>query len=528
MSKGRALALSAGVVTIATLSGRLFGFVREVVIANKFGAGAETDAFIVAFTIPNIIYSLVVMGALSASFIPVFSGLLANDDEAEAWHLAHTILNLLLIVFGLAAAALMLFAPEVIFLVSPGFGSSGEQLALASSLLRIMAPALIFLGISGLMAGTLNSYNHFAAPSLVALVQNVIMVAAIIFLAQMMGIYAAAVGFLAASVCQVLIQLPAFWKRRLPYRAVLDLRSERAKSVAKIFLPVLAALAASQSNLIVDKWFASFLETGSISYLNYAFKVGSLPLNTLVAAIAIVLFPTLSRQAATRDMEALRDTISLGVRIIAMVAVPASVGLFVLSKPIIGLLFEHGAFGPAATVATAAALAAYSFGLVAMGLNMLLVRSFYALHDGMTPLKAALVFIVVLIGLDTVLVRPFAHVGLAVGYTLAVSIMALVMLGALRKRLDGLHESKLLVSFAKISLAAMVMGVGAWLTASNLSATLFGGSKLAELTAVGVAIGAGGLLYVAVLVLTRAEEIAIIRRLIRGKISGKTVASNNA
>ncbi|HCG99136.1 MAG TPA: murein biosynthesis integral membrane protein MurJ [Actinobacteria bacterium] len=527
MSKGRALALSAGIVTIATLSGRIFGFVREVVIANKFGAGAETDAFIVAFTIPNIIYSLVVMGALSASFIPVFSGLLANDDEEEAWRLAHTILNLLLIAFGFIAAALMVFAPQVIFLVSPGFGSSGEQLALASNLLRIMAPALIFLGISGLMAGTLNSYNHFATPSLVALVQNVIMVAAIIFLAQRMGIYAAAIGFLAASVCQVLIQLPALLKRKLSYRAVLDLRSERAKSVAKLFLPVLVALAASQSNLIVDKWFASFLETGSISYLNYAFKVGSLPLNTLVAAIAIVLFPTLSRQAATRDTDALRDTISLGVRIIAMVAVPASVGLFVLSKPIIGLLFEHGAFGSAATVATAAALAAYSFGLVAMGLNMLLVRSFYALHDGMTPLKASLVFIVFLIALDIVLVRPFAHVGLALSYTIAVSVMALVMLGALRKRLQGLDEAKLIVSFAKTFLAAVVMGVGAWFTASYLSATLAGGTKLTELTVVVIAISVGALLYLGALVLARAEEIAIIRRLIRGKISAKQVAADD-
>jgi putative peptidoglycan lipid II flippase len=211
-----------------------------------------------------------------------------------------------------------------------------------------------------------------------------------------------------------------------------------------------------------------------------------------------------------------------------MVAVPASVGLFVLSKPIIGLLFEHGAFGSAATVATAAALAAYSFGLVAMGLNMLLVRSFYALHDGMTPLKASLVFIVFLIALDIVLVRPFAHVGLALSYTIAVSVMALVMLGALRKRLQGLDEAKLIVSFAKTFLAAVVMGVGAWFTASYLSATLAGGTKLTELTVVVIAISVGALLYLGALVLARAEEIAIIRRLIRGKISAKQVAADDA
>jgi len=527
MSNGRALALSAGIVTIATFSGRIFGFVREMVIANKFGASAETDAFIVAFTIPNIIYSLIVMGALSASFIPIFSGLLAKDEETAAWRLAYTIFNLLLIVFGFIATAMMVFAPQVIFLVSPGFSASGEQFALAVNMLRIMAPALVFLGISGLMAGTLNSYNHFATPSLVALVQNVIMVAAIIVLAHRMGIYGAAVGFLAASVCQVLVQLPALLKRRLPYRAVLDIRHERVKSVGKLFLPVLAALAASQSNLIVDKWFASFLETGSISYLNFGFKVASLPMNTLVAAIAIVLFPTLSQQAAKHDTDALRNTISLGIRIIAFVAVPASVGLFVLSEPITGLLFEHGAFGPAATAATAAALGAYSFGLVAMGLNMLLVRAFYALHDGITPLKASIVFIVFLITLDVILVRPLAHVGLAVGYTLSVSIMALVLLWALSKRLQGLHGIEIRLSLVKISGAALVMGAGAKYSALYCAAALGDGTKLAELILVGASIAFGALLYLIVLILAGADEIALIRNMVRGKISRKRVAVEN-
>jgi len=523
LSKGRALALSAGIVTIATFSGRIFGFIREMVIANKFGASAETDAFLVAFTIPSIIYSLVVMGALSASFIPVFSGLLANDKENEAWRLAYTVFNLLLIVFGFITVVLVVFAPQVIFMVAPGMssstGGSPGQFDLAINLLRLMAPALVFMGISGLMAGTLNSYNHFTSPSLVALVQNIIVVASILVLADRMGIYGAGVGLLLGSIGQVLIQLPALFKRRLPYRPVIDLKNEKVKSIGKLFVPVLIALAASQSNVVVDKWFASFLAAGSISYLNYAFKVGSLPLNTLVAAIAIVLFPTLSRHAAKKDMDALRNTISIGIRVIALVAIPASVAFFVLSVPITGLLFEHGAFDQRATLATASALAAYSFGLFAMGLNMLVVRAFYALQDGITPLKAAIAFIFLLIGLDLFLVKILSHVGLAVGYTLAVSLMAIILLWALRRRLNGLDESQVLVSIAKIAVAAVAMGAATWYASVYLALIFSTASKLNELIVVGLSVLVGAVVYALILIITRASEVSMLWGLVRRRLA---------
>ncbi|MBE0447482.1 MAG: murein biosynthesis integral membrane protein MurJ [Actinobacteria bacterium] len=523
MSKGRALALSAGIVTIATFSGRIFGFIREMVISNRFGASAETDAFFVAFMIPNIIYSLVVMGALSASFIPIFSGLLAHEKEKEAWHLAYTIFNLLLIFFGLIATILIIFAPHVIFLIAPGLssGSGGQpgQLELAASLLRLMAPALILMGISGLMAGALNSYNHFSTPSMVALVQNILMVISILILADKIGIYGAAIGLLLGAAGQVLIQLPAFVKRKLPYRLVIDLSHDKVVSVGKLFLPVLAALAASQSNIVIDKWFASFLATGSISYLNYAYKVASLPLGTLVAAIAIVLFPTLSQHAAKKDINALRNTISLGIRVIALAAVPASVGLFVLSIPITSLLFEHGAFERNATLATASALSAYSFGILAMGLNMLLVRAFYALQDGMTPLKAAVAFIFLLISLDLFFVRFLAHVGLAAGYTIAVSLMALILLRALQRRLQGLNGVQVVRSFVKIAAAAVAMGVVTWLASDYLATILSAGSKLNELIIVSLSILAGIITYVFVLIVMRTSEIVMLWRMVRSRIS---------
>jgi putative peptidoglycan lipid II flippase len=523
LSRGRALALSAGIVTIATFSGRIFGFVREMVISNKFGASAETDAFFVAFTIPNIIYSLIVMGALSASFIPIFSGLLANEKEKEAWHMAYTIFNLLMLLFGLITVVLVVFAPQVIFLVAPGLlsssGGSPEQLELAANLLRLMAPALIFMGISGLMASALNSYNHFSTPSMVALVQNVLMVVSILILADKVGIYGAAIGLLLGSIGQVVVQLPAFLRRKLPYRPVINLNHEKVISVGKLFLPVLVALAASQSNVITDKWIASFLPAGSISYLNYAFKVGSLPLNTLVAAIAIVLFPTLSQHAARKDMDALRNTISLGIRVISLVALPASVGLFVLSVPITGLLFEHGAFERGDTLATASALGAYSFGIFAMGLNMLLVRAFYALQDGTTPLKASVAFIFLLIGLDLFFVRFLAHVGLATGYTIAVSLMALILLRALQKRLQGLDGARVVKSFIKIAIAAVAMGAVTWCVPGYLAAIISAGSKLGELIIVGLSISAGIITYILALLIMRAEEVSLLWRMVRSRIS---------
>jgi len=523
LSRGKSLAISAVTVTIATFLGRIFGFVREMVIANKFGATAKTDAFLVAFTIPNIIYSLVVMGALSASFIPVFTGLLANEKEKDAWRLAYTIFNLLLIIFGVITVLLILLAPKVIFLLVPGFDTPGQS-ELAANLLRMMAPALVFMGISGLMAGILNSYNHFAAPSLVALVQNVVMVGSILVFASRMGIYGTAVGLLLGSIGQVVIQLPFVIKRGLAFRPTLSLKHEDLATVGKLFVPVLIGLGASQSNTIIDKWMASFLSVGSITYLNDAFKVGSLPLNTLVAAIAIVLFPMLSRHAARDDVDSLKNTVSLGIRMIALVAIPSTVSLFVLSFPIIKLLFQHGAFGPDATRATAPALAAYSFGLFAMGLNMLIVRAFYALKDGITPMKASIAFMFMLIGLDLVFMRFMAHVGLAVGYALAVSLMVLILLRGLRKRLGGINGLQIARSLSKILVAALAMGVATWAASGYLTGLPGSGSKLHELTIVGASLGVGAAVYTALLVLLKADEVMLVWQVVRSKLSRNGLA----
>lgn len=527
MSRGKSLAISAVTVTIATFLGRIFGFVREVVIANRFGATAKTDAFFVAFTIPNIIYSLVVMGALSASFIPIFTGLLTNEKEKDAWRLASTIFNLLLIVFGIITTVLVLFAPEVIALIVPGFDTPG-QAELAANLLRMMAPAMIFMGISGLMAGILNSYNHFAAPSLVALVQNVVMVASILIFARTMGIYGTAVGLLLGSIGQVVIQLPFVIKRGFSYRPTFSLKHEDLAAVGKLFVPVLISLGASQANTVTDKWMGSFLAVGSITYLNDAFKVGSLPLNTLIAAIAVVLFPMLSKHAARDDVDSLKDTVSLGIRMVALVAIPSTVSLFVLSLPIITLLFQHGHFGPDATRATAPALAAYSFGLFAMGLNMLIVRAFYALKDGITPMKASIAFVVMLIGLDLIFMRFLAHVGLAVGYALAVSLMVLMLLWGLRKRLGGLGEGQIIGSLSKILVSALVMGVAIWASSGYLTGLLGSGSKLHQLFTVGISLGIGMVVYIAFLVLLRTNEVMLVWRVVRSKLSRSEFATDTA
>ncbi len=463
------------------------------------------------------------MGALSASFIPIFTGLLANEKEKDAWRLAYTIFNLLLIIFGVITALLILFAPKVIFLLVPGFDTPGQS-QLAANLLRMMAPALIFMGISGLMAGILNSYNHFAAPSLVALVQNVVMVGSILVFASRMGIYGTAVGLLLGSIGQVVIQLPFVIKRGLAFRPAFSLKHEDLATVGKLFVPVLISLGASQANTVTDKWMASFLAVGSITYLNDAFKVGSLPLNTLIAAIAVVLFPMLSKHAAKDDMDSLKSTISLGIRMVALVAIPSTVSLYVLSLPIITLLFQHGHFGPDATRATAPALAAYSFGLFAMGLNMLIVRAFYALKDGITPMKASVAFVFMMIGLDLIFIRFLAHVGLAIGYALAVSLMVLMLLWGLRKRLGGIDEAQIARSLSKILVSALAMGVTIWAASGYLAGLLGSGSKLHELLIVGLSLGIGLVVYTALLVVLRADEVMVVWQVVRSKLSRSGLA----
>jgi putative peptidoglycan lipid II flippase len=518
MSRGRALALSAVTVTIATFLGRIFGFARETVLAHKFGASAQMDAFLTAFAIPNFLYSLIIMGALNASFIPVFSGLLADEREKEAWRLASVVFSIILIGFGLIILGLTLFAPQVILLITPGFRGTAT-LGIASELLRLMAPSLILLGISGLMAGILNSYNHFMAPSLVALVQNVVMVASIVLLADKMGLNGVAVGLLLGSLGQVLVQIPVFVKHKIPLKISFSISHEKILDVGKLFLPVLVALGASQSNVIIDKTFASYLSSGSISYLNYAYKVASLPVSTLIAAIAIVLFPTFSKQAAKNDIPALRRTISIGIRMVTIVAIPASVGLLVLSTPIVRLLYERGRFTELDTLETAPVLFAYSLGLLMMGLNMLLVRAFYSLKDGSTPLKASLVFVVALVGSDFVLMRLFDQIGLALGYVLAMTIMVFMMAKALHHRLNGLYEDTIIRSTLKSLAAAIGMGIATYFSYELMHSLLGSSTKINELLNVTVSISLGLMAYLTGLIILRAEEISLIRGTIAAKLS---------
>jgi putative peptidoglycan lipid II flippase len=284
-------------------------------------------------------------------------------------------------------------------------------------------------------------------------------------------------------------------------------------------------LSASQSNVIIDKTFASYLAEGSISYLNYAYKVASLPVGTLIAAIAIVLFPTFSKQAAKNDTTALRQTISIGIRMVTIVAVPASVGLLVLSTPIIRLLFEHGVFTAADTAATAPVLSVYSLGLLMMGLNMLLVRAFYALKDGSTPLKASIVFVASLVIADTVFIRLFTHVGLALGYVFATIIMVFVMARSLRIKLGGLDDGAIAHSALKALGAAVVMGITTFMVSGLLHGMLGSATKLAELLNISISISFGLLIYLITLMLFKADEISLIKHAIASKLSKTAVKS---
>jgi putative peptidoglycan lipid II flippase len=511
----KSLAYSAIGVALAALLGRIFGFIREMVIAAQFGATAQTDAYLVAYRIPNLIYGLLVYGALTAAFIPVFTENLVKN-RVEAWRIASNIFNLVLLVSVTISLALIVFSPWAIVIMASGF--TPETTALSASLLRLMAPAIILMCLAGVITGILHSHQKFLAPSLVAFANNLVVVLAILFLAVKVSIFAVAIGVVIGGLVQVLIQLPSLLSHWHRYYFSFSVRHPAVKKIGQLFLPVALGIALVQLGQFVDSQIASWLAPGSLSALNFAYRLSMLPLNTFVAAVIIVLFPKLSRQAAEKDFKSMQETIALGIRAIAFLVIPAAIGLFVLHIPITKLLFERGAFTPAATLATASALRAYALGLLAVGVYLFLTRAFYALKDALTPLKYAALFLVSLVVVDLTLVRALKHVALALGYSTAMTLIALGLINRLKAKVGQLSYRLLVKSLAQMTFSALVMGIVVKITTTLLSNFLIISIKFNQLMLVAFSITIGLIVYLTTLFILKNDDVRIAWHTIASKV----------
>jgi len=461
--RGERIVKSAGIVSLGTLFSRITGLVRLQIIAYLFGYSQATDAFWLAFTLPNLLRALLAEGALSTAFIPVFSEWYSKKGEVEAWRLANSIFNLLLLVVSVIVIAGMILAPLYVPYFGIGFKKNPEQMSLAIYLTQFMWPFLLFISLAALVMAILNCREHFTSPAFAPLFFNLSFILCALLLVQKLGIYSLALGVVLGGAVQLFIQVPSLVKRGFKYRFCLSLREEGVGKVFKLILPAILGSITLQVSVAVTRIFASTLPPGGISGLQYAMRLIQFPLGLFPIALSTVIFPKFSSMAATKDMRGLKEAVNMGVKMVFFLLVPSSVGLIMLRKELVSLLFQHGAFSYQNTLITSEALFCYCLGLFAMGGVMILTRAFYSLQDMVTPLKISLVSLVVNIVLNFVLIGPLKHRGLALATSLSIILNMGLLALWLREKLGGIGGYSIFLSFVRTLGISALMGGGIYL-----------------------------------------------------------------
>ncbi|MDD3315811.1 MAG: murein biosynthesis integral membrane protein MurJ, partial [Syntrophaceticus sp.] len=517
------LARAVGIITIANIAARILGYVREASLYYLFGQTRIADCFNAAFSIPDFIYMILVGGALSSAFIPVFGGYIAKDEEDEGWKVASIMLNMVITLMLAAITLAMVFTPQLVYVLVPGFNAS--EIDITVYLTRIMFIQTFFMGLSGVAMGVLHSYKKFTAPALGSVLYNLSVVVVGGLLGSRIGIEAFAIGVVVGAVLNFAVQAPTLLRLGGKYSLVFNLRHPGIKQIGVLVFPVLIGLSVSQINLFVSQNLASGLPSGQLAALKTAQRFMQLPIGIFAAAIGTAIFPTLTEQAARRQFGDFRRTFSLGFRSINYLTLPCVAGLIAVGLPVIRLFFEMGNFAPESTVATAEALYYYSLGIVGYAGSMVLNRVYYALKDTKTPVIVGVATVVLNILLNIWLVEPMGHRGLALAYSLVGMINMLVLLFLLKAKLSHIDGRRIAISAIGATVAALVTGVSAYGVVTLLEGILGVATKTSQLVAVGGAIGAGVLVYMLSSYLFKLQEFQMVLGLVKKRI-GKRQSSS--
>ena len=518
MSENHKITKAATTIGMGTFLSRILGFLRDMVIANFFGAGMAADAFFVAFRLPNLWRRLVGEGSLTISFIPVYTEYLtkrSEEESREVTHIAFTIAGVILLIL---TALGILFSPILIRIIAPGFYKIPEKFQLTVTLNQIIFPYLFFMGLFALAMGILNSLRHFFAPAIAPIFLNISIIVSVFLFYHTFEkpVFALALGVLAGGVIQFLFQIPFLWKKGISFRFNFNYRHPAIKRIGSLMIPGLIGTAVYQLNVFIDTIFASFLPSGSVSYLFFADRLMEFPLGIFAIAVGMASLPSLSQLASSGKVEELKETLSFTFRLVSFISIPAMVGLIALKTPIINLLFQRGLFDYNATVMTAKALLFYSVGLWAIAGSRTVVPAFYSLQDTWTPLKIALICLGANVILNSILIYPMKHAGLALATSLSSTLNLILLFRKLGPKLGSVDLRKNIRSLLKIFFCSLPMGFAAYFICSlgNWSAT---GNVVEKVLLLGIGVVVGIGLYLVCSYLMKNEEMLFLLKMVRRK-----------
>ena len=516
MTENRKITKAASTIGMGTLLSRILGFLRDMVIAHFFGAGMAADAFFVAFRIPNLWRRLVGEGSLTISFIPVYTDYLTQKSEEETREVTHIAFTMAGIILFLLTLLGILFSPVLIRIIAPGFLKIPEKFQLTVSLNQIIFPYLFFMGLFALSMGILNTYRHFFAPAFAPIFLNISVIVSVFLLYSSFErpVMTLAIGVLAGGVIQFLFQLPFLLKRKVSFRFNFNYRHPAIRRIGSLMVPGLIGTAVYQLNVFIDTIFASFLPSGSVSYLFFADRLMEFPLGIFAIAIGMASLPSLSGLASQGKREEFRETLSFTFRLTSFISIPAMVGLIALKTPIIHLLFERGLFDHHATEMTAKALLFYSVGLWAIAGTRTVVPAFYSLQDSWTPLKIALICLGANVVFNAALIIPLKHAGLALATSLSSTLNLILLFRKLAPRLRGMEIIRDIKSLLKIFLSSLPMGLIAYWVCSFGDWSV-GGNSAQKIMLLGTAIVMGVVAYGVISYLAKNEEMLFLLRVLR-------------
>lgn len=447
------------IITTAGIASRILGLFRDRFLASTFGAGDTLDVYYAAFRIPDLVYNLLILGALSAAFIPVFTGLISREKNEEAWRMANGVMNLAIFFIIVISLLLVIFAPFIMKIITPGF--SDEKLRNVVFFTRIMFFSPLFLGISGIFGGILTSFRRFLIYSFAPIFYNLGIIVGVLFFVKFMGPIGLAWGVVFGAMLHMFFQWPAI--RHTGFRFLGNFKesfmNKDVRKVIKLMLPRTLGIAVNQINLMVITIFASLLSAGSLAIFNFAQNLQSVPLGIFGVSFSIAVFPSLAACFAKEEKKEFVDFFSQTFRQILFFVIPLSIFMLVLRAQIVRVVLGSGKFDWEDTILTFQALGVFALSLFAQSLIPLLARSFYAMHDTKTPFYIALVSEAVNIILVLFLIQKFALLGLVIAFSVSATVQMFLLLFVLRTRFENLGDKEILKSVFKISLASVLAGL---------------------------------------------------------------------
>ena len=550
------VARATGILALGNIASRVLGLAREIVLTNLFGASAAVDAFKVAILVPKSIYDLLIAGHVNGAIVPVLSEVASSKGRDELWRLVSVLLSMITVILSGLVLLLEFGAPLIVRIFGGGFDAYTQSLAV--DMLRLTAPALIFMGLFSILSGTLYALRSFTWPAFGTAVFNaVIVIVALIFTPALeativsdgvnthwtlvrpeSGIIVMASGWLLGSMAYVLLQLPGLRGAKL--RLTLNWRHPALRRISLLYIPVMFSLV--MDTLIIRPFsynMASQTGEGSISYMDWATTLIQFPQGLVATAISIAILPTLARQAALviphnktgtvsqtaesdENEQAFKDTLGLGLRLATTLILPATVGLFVMATPIVALLFEHGAFTAADTEITVQVLRLYLIGLPFAALDLLLVYAFYARQDTLTPALVGLFSLTIYMMVAVALMPRYGLFSLMIADSIKHVVHATISAYLLRRHLHGFGQQKLIITAVKSSLAVSGMGVVTWMLLPVLADVVGTGGTLHELLLVVLCAGISGGVFMALAVGLKISEWSWISGMMAQRLGLKT------